>query len=158
MNFGRHLKMRTIRKYFYRLGGTLTHDGSLSTFRHASFGRSAVSRSEVGSTFVLNECENLFLLDELFLGHLKSMGPSSIDAEIRSLGPSAGGDVKLVEAFMLFLEYQLQLRRDFEFTEGVMGLFLKVYYILIHIQILLLGSNFQAGGGSGQTQFEDFRP
>ena len=74
------------------------------------------------------------------------MGPSSIDAEIRSLGPSAGGDVKFVEAFMLFLEYQLQSRRDFEFTEGVMGLFLKVYYILIHIQILLLGSNFQAGG------------
>ena len=90
------------------------------------------------------------------------MGPSSIDAEIRSLGPSAGGDVKHVEAFMLFLEYQLQSRRDFEFTEGVMGLFLKVYYILIHIQTLLLVSNFQAGGGggggSGQTQFEDFRP
>ena len=76
------------------------------------------------------------------------MGPSSIDAEIRSLGPSAGGDVKLVEAFMLFLEYQLQSRRDFEFTEGVMGLFLKVYYILIHIQTLLLVSNFQAGGGA----------
>ena len=77
------------------------------------------------------------------------MGPSSIDAEIRSLGPSAGGDVKLVEAFMLFLEYQLQSRRDFEFTEGVMGLFLKVYYILTHIQTLLLVSNFQAGGGGG---------
>ncbi|CAH3115617.1 unnamed protein product [Pocillopora meandrina] len=68
---------------------------------------------------------------ELFLGHLKSMGPSSIDAEIRSLGPSAGGDVKLVEAFMLFLEYQLQSRRDFEFTEGVMGLFLKLHGPLI---------------------------
>ncbi|XP_022806762.1 WD repeat-containing protein 36-like [Stylophora pistillata] len=68
---------------------------------------------------------------ELFLVHLKSMGPSSIDAETRSLGPSAGGDVKLVEAFMLFLEHQLQSRRDFEFTEGIMGLFLKLHGPLI---------------------------
>ena len=75
------------------------------------------------------------------------MGPSSIDAEIRSLGPLAGGDVKLVEAFMLFLEYQLQSRRDFEFTEGVMGLFLKVCYILIHIQTLLFVSNLYPSGG-----------
>ena len=73
------------------------------------------------------------------------MGPSSIDAEIRSLGPSAGGDVKLVEAFMLFLEHQLQSRRDFEFTEGIMGLFLKVRSILMYIQTLLSVSNF--GGG-----------
>ena len=82
----------------------------------------------------------------------------SFSSSVKFERSGGGGDVKLVEAFMLFLEYQLQLRRDFEFTEGVMGLFLKVYYILIHIQILLLGSNFQAGGGSDQTQFEDFRP
>lgn len=57
---------------------------------------------------------------------LKSMGPSSIDAEIRSLGPSAGGDIKLLELFMLFIERQIGLRRDFEFTEALLGLFLKV--------------------------------
>jgi len=57
---------------------------------------------------------------------LKSMGPSSIDAEIRSLGPSAGGDIKLLELFMLFIERQIALRRDFEFTEALLGLFVKV--------------------------------
>jgi len=57
---------------------------------------------------------------------LKSMGPSSIDAEIRSLGPSAGGDIKLLELFMLFIERQIGLRQDFEFTEALLGLFLKV--------------------------------
>lgn len=54
------------------------------------------------------------------------MGPSSIDAEIRTLGPSGGGDVKLLEQFMLFMEHQLHSRRDFEFTEAILGLFLKV--------------------------------
>ena len=54
------------------------------------------------------------------------MGPSSIDAEIRSLGPSAGGDIKLLELFMLFIERQIGSRRDFEFTEALLGLFLKV--------------------------------
>ena len=54
------------------------------------------------------------------------MGPSSIDAEIRSLGPSAGGDIKLLELFMLFIERQIGSRRDFEFTEAILGLFLKV--------------------------------
>ena len=74
--------------------------------------------------------KHIFLIvssaDEPFMGLLKSMGPSSIDAEIRSLGPSAGGDVKLLELFMLFLERQLRSRRDFEFTEALLGLFIKV--------------------------------
>ena len=54
------------------------------------------------------------------------MGPSSVDAEIRSLGPSAGGDVKLLELFMSFVEHQLASRRDFELAEAYLGLFLKV--------------------------------
>lgn len=55
------------------------------------------------------------------------MGPSSIDAEIRCLGPSAGGDVKLLEMFMLFIEHQIRTRRDFELTEAFLSLFLKVF-------------------------------
>ncbi|CAH3028123.1 unnamed protein product [Porites evermanni] len=70
-----------------------------------------------------NRKENYESLLEL----LKSMGPSSIDAEIRCLGPSAGGDVKLLEIFMLFIEHQLRLRTDFEFTEAILGLFLKLH-------------------------------
>lgn len=64
---------------------------------------------------------------ESVLELLKSMGPSSIDAEIRCLGPSAGGDIKLLEIFMLFIEHQLRLRTDFEFTEAILGLFLKLH-------------------------------
>ena len=66
------------------------------------------------------------LVDEPLIEHLKTMGPSSIDAEMRSLGPSGGGDVQLLEQFMLFMERQLHSRRDFEFTEAILGLFLKV--------------------------------
>lgn len=65
-------------------------------------------------------------VDDPLLDLLKSMGPSSIDADIRSLGPSAGGDIKLLELFMLFIEHQIGVRRDFEFTEALLGLFLKV--------------------------------
>lgn len=75
------------------------------------------------------------------------MGPSSIDAEIRCLGPSAGGDVKLLEMFMLFIEHQLRLRTDFEFTEAILGLFLKVTchfrdYLLISIEFLYTKTSF----------------
>ena len=75
------------------------------------------------------------------------MGPSSIDAEIRCLGPSAGGDVKLLEIFMLFIEHQLRLRTDFEFTEAILGLFLKVTchfrdYLLISIEFLYTKTSF----------------
>ncbi|XP_074612173.1 WD repeat-containing protein 36-like [Acropora palmata] len=58
---------------------------------------------------------------------LKSMGPSSIDAEIRSLGPEAGGDLQLLQLFMLFIEHQLGTRRDFELTEAMLGLLLKLH-------------------------------
>ncbi|XP_068725814.1 WD repeat-containing protein 36-like [Montipora capricornis] len=58
---------------------------------------------------------------------LKSMGPSSIDAEIRCLGPAAGGDIQLLERFMLFIEHQIGTRRDFELTEAYLGLLLKLH-------------------------------
>lgn len=67
-----------------------------------------------------------FVADEPVMTLLKSMGPSSIDAEIRCLGPVAGGDLHLLQIFMLFIEHQLGTRRDFELTEAVLGLLLKV--------------------------------
>ena len=70
--------------------------------------------------------------DEPVLELLKSMGPSSVDAEIRCLSPSAGGDIKLLEMFMLFIEHQIGLRRDFELTEAFLALFLKVTSIYEH--------------------------
>ena len=57
---------------------------------------------------------------------MQSIGPSAIDAEIRSLSPDLGGDLLLMKQFMEFLDSQLASRRDFEVTEAYMALFLKV--------------------------------
>lgn len=105
MNFGCYLKMCIIRKYFYWFGGILIYDGLFFIFWYVSFGYSVVSWSEVGLIFVLNECENLFFVDEFFLGYFKCMGFFLIDVEIWFFGLLVGGDVKFVEVFMLFLEY-----------------------------------------------------
>lgn len=76
--------------------------------------------------FLILPCFHLSFADDPVLELLKSMGPSSIDAEIRCLGPSAGGDIRLLELFMLFIEHQIGTRRDFELTEAFLALFLKV--------------------------------
>ena len=57
---------------------------------------------------------------------LKSMGPSAIDAEIRSLAPEAGGDLQLMKNFLDFVEAQLVTKKDFELVEAYLALFLKV--------------------------------
>ena len=68
----------------------------------------------------------IVLADDSFMQLMQSMGPSAIDAEIRSLSPDLGGDLLLLRQFMEFLESQLVTRRDFEVTEAYMALFLKV--------------------------------
>lgn len=78
------------------------------------------------SSFLYNHAFIISFADDPVLELLKSMGPSSIDAEIRCLGPSAGGDIRLLELFMLFIEHQIGTRRDFELTEAFLALFLKV--------------------------------
>jgi hypothetical protein len=67
--------------------------------------------------------------DEQFSCKLQELGPSAIDAEFRCLAPGAGGDVILMENMMEFLIKQLELRKDFELTQGYMALFLKVQYM-----------------------------
>ena len=57
---------------------------------------------------------------------LKQLGPSAIDAELRQLGPDAGGSVELLVDFLHMLSHQLQTNRDFELTQAYLGLFLKV--------------------------------
>ncbi|KAK2173340.1 hypothetical protein NP493_883g01001 [Ridgeia piscesae] len=58
---------------------------------------------------------------------LKQLGPSAIDAELRQLGPDAGGSVELLVDFLHMLSYQLQTNRDFELTQAYLGLFLKLH-------------------------------
>jgi hypothetical protein len=73
--------------------------------------------------------------DEQFSCKLQEFGPSAIDAEFRCLAPGAGGDVILMENMMEFLIKQLELRKDFELTQGYMALFLKVHYMWLLVFI-----------------------
>lgn len=88
---------------------------------------------------------------------LKSLGPSSIDAEIRCLGPSAGGDIKLLEMFMLFIEQQLRLRTDFEFTEALLGLFLKLHGPIVaqHPELTAIAGRLQQEHSAAWSNIQD---
>lgn len=55
------------------------------------------------------------------------MGPSAIEAEIRSLSEEMGGSVELMERFLKFILNQLTLRRNFELISSYLGLFLKLH-------------------------------
>ena len=57
---------------------------------------------------------------------LKTMSPSAIDAEFRSLAPVAGGSTEQLAHFMGFLLDQLRTRMNFELIESYLALFLKV--------------------------------
>jgi len=88
---------------------------------------------------------------------LKSMGPSSIDAEIRCLGPSAGGDIRLLELFMLFIEHQIGTRRDFELTEAFLALFLKLHGPVIaeHPELTALARRLQQEHSATWSNIQD---
>lgn len=61
------------------------------------------------------------------LNKLKEMGPSAIDIEIRSLAPEMGGSPQLMHNFLTSLLWMLESKRDFEFVESILGLFMKIH-------------------------------
>ena len=65
---------------------------------------------------------------------LKELGPSAIDAELRQLGPDAGGSVELLTDFLAMLNHRLHSNRDFELIQAYLGLFLKVRGTSCHIE------------------------
>ena len=60
------------------------------------------------------------------LSMLKELGPSAIDAEVRSLAPEGGGTVQLMANFLSFINEMLRTNRDFELIQAYLALFLKV--------------------------------
>jgi len=56
-----------------------------------------------------------------FITHLKTLPPSSLDIEIRSLTPSE------LPAFVSALTYQLRQRQDYELVQAWMAVFLRVH-------------------------------
>ena len=57
---------------------------------------------------------------------LKELGPAATDVEMRSLGPEGGGSDEMLGHMIQLLLHQLKTGRDFELTQALMSLFLKV--------------------------------
>lgn len=71
--------------------------------------------------FVLFYC----LVSEAF-DQLKTLGPAATDVEMRSLGPEGGGSDEMLGHMIQLLLDQLKTGKDFELTQALMSLFLKV--------------------------------
>ncbi|KAF5270441.1 hypothetical protein FQR65_LT05629 [Abscondita terminalis] len=62
---------------------------------------------------------------EPVLIQLKSMGPSMIDFELKSLNPTEGGSVSVMLQFLKFIEFVLKSNNNFELAQAYLGVFLK---------------------------------
>ncbi|XP_066252400.1 WD repeat-containing protein 36 [Euwallacea similis] len=65
------------------------------------------------------------------LDKLKTLGPSMIDFEIKSIAPEAGGSVKLMLQFLKLIISILKSNRDFELAEAYFSMFLKSHGNLV---------------------------
>jgi len=54
-------------------------------------------------------------------------GPSAIDIEIRALAPEGGGNIPLMEQFLVLLSTELKKKRNFETVNAHLGLFLQIH-------------------------------
>lgn len=61
------------------------------------------------------------------LNQMKLMGPSAIDAELRSLAADICGSNELMIFFLEAIKQGMETNRDFELMHSYLGLFLKVY-------------------------------
>lgn len=66
-----------------------------------------------------------FSLDTAFITYLKTLNPSGIDFEIRSM--SLDSELTLLNYYLEAMEYQLKTRRDFELVQAWLSAFLNVH-------------------------------
>lgn len=59
--------------------------------------------------------------------HLKKVGPSMIDFEIKSLHPDGGGNYKIMLQFLRVIVFMLNTNKDFELAQAYLSVFLKVH-------------------------------
>ncbi|XP_072950068.1 WD repeat-containing protein 36 [Epargyreus clarus] len=76
----------------------------------------------------LLECDDDY---EKCLEKLKTMSPSSIEAEVTSMAPDAGGSIEVMKKFITMLEVMLRSNKDFELAQSYLSLFLKTHTKLI---------------------------
>lgn len=73
------------------------------------------------------ESENSTSTYEKSINFLKSLGPSAVDLEIRSLAPEMGGSVNVMCSFLHMVRCVLKTNKNFEIIQAYLGLFLKVH-------------------------------
>lgn len=58
---------------------------------------------------------------------LKSLGPSMIEFEIKSLEPEGGGSWDIMLQFLKTIEFMLKTNKDFELAQSYLSIFLKIH-------------------------------
>lgn len=84
--------------------------------------KTMVNLTEFGKLVEATTSTNDFTL---VLDKLKTLGPSGIDFEIKSLAPEGGGTVNVMLQFMKFIVSMLQSNKDFELVQAYLAVFLK---------------------------------
>ncbi|KAM4635056.1 WD repeat-containing protein 36 [Polymixia lowei] len=93
------------------------------------------------------------------VGLLKNLGPSAIDAELRSLSPDMGGSPAVLLAFIRMVDSMLTGGRDYDLAQAYLALFLKLHLRLLSRDtaamdaLLRLSSHVEAGWEELQTSF-----
>ena len=64
-----------------------------------------------------------YVIDESFFTYMKSLTPAGLDLELRSLGTS----LDILRTFLVALRQRLQSHRDFEATQAIMGVLLRLH-------------------------------
>lgn len=68
---------------------------------------------------------------DTFIEQMKELGPSAVDAEIRSLGKDVCGSKKPMLCFLDAIEWKLTNKRDYELVNSWLALFLKTHSDII---------------------------
>ncbi|KAJ8961645.1 hypothetical protein NQ314_005897 [Rhamnusium bicolor] len=87
-----------------------------------------INLSEFGKILYQTKETNDFLL---VIEKLKTLGPSIIDFELKSLSPEGGGSVEIMLQFLKCVEFMLKSNKDFELAEAYLGVFLKAHGTVI---------------------------
>lgn len=61
------------------------------------------------------------------LEKLKTLSPSSIEAEVTSMAPDVGGSIDVMKQYLKMIDVLLKSNKDFELAQSYLSLFLKVH-------------------------------
>jgi U3 small nucleolar RNA-associated protein 21 len=65
------------------------------------------------------------LLDDSFVDYVKSLSPSAVDLEVRSL--PIDGELSVLNLYLEAISFMLQTRKNFEFAQAWLNVFLNIH-------------------------------